>query len=334
MIKNFVSGILLSLFLTVCDKKPGDIHVPEKEMTQYENPVINKSAPDPSILYVEGKGYYLYTTEDIRNMPIFHSTDLVTWRQIGTVFTNATRPTWEKNGGLWAPDINYINGKYVLYYSMAVWDAMTTCGIGVVVADKPEGPFTDRGPILRSHTIGVVNSIDPCYIEDGGKKYLFWGSYHGIYGIELSDDGLSIRQGVEKRQVADVYEGTYIHKRGKYFYLFGSIGTCCVGLNSTYTTVVGRSENLWGPYTDKQGRSMMQNNHEIVIKGNSHFVGTGHNSEIVQDGVGNDWILYHAYNVSDEKGRNVMLDKIQWVNDWPTVMGSTPSSKANIPEFK
>lgn len=80
-------------------------------------------------------------------------------------------------------------------------------------------------------------------MEDNGKKYLFWGSFRGIYGIELSGDGLSVRDGAKKKQVAGTaYEGTYIHKRGDYYYLFASIGSCCEGLKSTYTTVVGRSD--------------------------------------------------------------------------------------------
>ena len=42
-----------------------------------------------------------------------------------------------------------------------------------------------------------------------------------------------------------------------YYYLFASTGTCCEGLKSTYQTVVGRSSSLWGPYLDKQGRSLL-----------------------------------------------------------------------------
>jgi arabinan endo-1,5-alpha-L-arabinosidase len=64
------------------------------------------------------------------NMPIYSSKDLVTWTFAGTVFNDATRPNFEPNGGLWAPDINYINGQYVLYYSMSVCGVETTCGIG------------------------------------------------------------------------------------------------------------------------------------------------------------------------------------------------------------
>ena len=72
-----------------------------------------------------------------------------------------------------------------MYYSMSVWGGEWTCGIGVATADKPEGPFTDHGKLFRSNEIGIQNCIDPFYIEDGGKKYLFLGKLHGIYGAEL-----------------------------------------------------------------------------------------------------------------------------------------------------
>ena len=161
----------------------------------YQNPVVNYSLPDPSVIKGEDGYYYLYATEDIRNLPIHRSKDLVEWEYVGTAFTKGTRPDFEPKGGLWAPDINQIGDKYVLYYSMSVWGGEWTCGIGCATADKPEGPFTDHGKMFRSNEINVQNSIDPFYIEDGGKKYLFWGSFRGIYGIELSDDGLSIKIG-------------------------------------------------------------------------------------------------------------------------------------------
>ena len=138
---------------------------------------------------------------------------------------------------------------------MSTWGGEWTCGIGVATSDSPQGPFEDHGMLFRSNEIGVRNSIDPFYIEDGGKKYLFFGSFHGIYAVELSDDGLSLKENTRPLRVAgDAYEGTYIHKRGKYYYLFASIGRCCEGLKSTYTTVVGRSESLMGPYWNKEGR--------------------------------------------------------------------------------
>ena len=301
---------------------------------EYRNPVCRISLPDPTVIRA-GDYFYLYATEDTRNTPIYRSADLVYWKYIGTAFTDQTRPTFEPNAGIWAPDINYIDGKYVLYYSMSVWGGVTTCGIGVATASSPEGPFTDWGPIIRSNdALGVTNSIDPFYIEDGDKKYLFWGSFHGIYGIELADDGLEVRFGAQKTKVAgNAYEGTYIHKRNGYYYLFASIGSCCEGVNSTYTTVVGRSQSLFGPYLNKYGDQMLNNKHEILIQGNDRFKGPGHNAEIITDSQKADWMLYHAVDVNNPQGRVLMLDRISWRDDWPLVTNSMPSTQAIAPVF-
>lgn len=321
------------LFLS-CKTQEIPAEQPPATVKNYSNPVVNYSLPDPTVIRANDGYFYLYATEDIRNTPIHRSKDLVNWELVGTAFTNETRPTFEPRGGLWAPDINYVNGKYHLFYSMSVWGGEWTCGIGVATADKPEGPFTDRGMLFRSNGIEVQNSIDPFYIEEEGKKYLFWGSFRGLYAIELSDDGLSVRHDAQKRRVAGTaYEGVYIHKRNGYYYMFASIGSCCEGLNSTYTTVVGRSRDLFGPYHDKQGQSMMENHHEVVIGKNEHFVGTGHNSEIVQDAKGQDWILYHAVSVANPKGRVLVLDQVRWENNWPYIKGGSPSLSAERPIF-
>lgn len=331
---HFFSLLFFPLLFLSCKTQELPAGKPVETGNTYKNPVVNYSLPDPTIIKAGDENYYLYATEDIRNTPIHRSKDLVNWELVGTAFTNETRPTFEPRGGLWAPDINYVNGRYLLYYSMSVWGGEWTCGIGVATADKPEGPFTDQGKLFRSNEIDVQNSIDQFYIEDNGRKYLFWGSFRGLYAIELSDDGLSLKQDAEKRQVAGTaYEGVYIHKRNGFYYMFASIGSCCEGLKSTYTTVVGRSTNLFGPYLDKQGRSMMDNHHEVVIGKNEQFVGTGHNSEIVQDSKGQDWILYHAVSVMNPKGRVLMLDQVRWENDWPYIDGGTPSLKAVKPSF-
>lgn len=300
----------------------------------YRNPVVPYSLPDPSVIGADDGYYYLYATEDIRNLPIHRSKDLVHWEQVATAFTDRSRPDFEPGAGIWAPDINRIGNRYVLYYSLSVWGGEWTCGIGCATSDRPEGPFKDEGMMMRSNQIGVQNSIDPFYIEEGGKKYLFWGSFRGIYGIRLTDDGLRVAEGEKPRRVAGTaYEGTYIHRRDGYYYLFASIGTCCEGLKSTYTTVVGRSKSLFGPYVDKAGRSMLENHHEILIGKNDAFVGTGHNSEIVTDKAGRDWFFYHAVDTERPQGRVLMLDRVDWVDGWPSVAGGTPSLEAGAPVF-
>ena len=322
--------------LTACSSSSSKVEDDPEDQPKnvYHNPVINYSLPDPSVIRGEDDYFYLYATENIRNLPIHRSKNLVDWEYVGTAFTNDTRPDFEPKGGLWAPDINKIGDKYVLYYSMSVWGGEWTCGIGCATADKPEGPFKDHGKMFRSNEINVQNSIDPFYIEDGGKRYLFWGSFRGIYGIELSDDGLSVRKGAKLRRVAGTaYEGTYIHKKDGNYYFFASIGTCCEGLKSTYTTVVGRSKKLFGPYVDKSGKKMLDNHHEVLIHKNDAFVGTGHNSEIVTDKAGNDWMFYHAVSTKNPGGRVLMMDKVNWKDGWPSVAGNSPSIEAERPEM-
>ena len=315
------------------DKNPPD-GSQATDPTMYANPVVPRSLPDPTLIRSGDGWFYLYATEDIRHTPIYRSADLVEWEFRGTAFTAETRPDFEPKGGLWAPDINLVNGKYVLYYSMSVWGGEWTCGIGVAVADSPEGPFTDQGKLFRSNEIGVQNSIDPFFISEDGRNYLFWGSFRGIYVIELTADGLAILPGAEKRQIAGTaYEGVYILKKDGFYYMFASIGSCCEGVNSTYTTVVGRSESLMGPYLDKAGRPMMENRHEVVIRGNDRFVGTGHNSEIVTDDEGKDWVLYHAVDKLNPRGRVLMLDEVQWDQGWPLVGNGTPSMEWKRPVF-
>jgi arabinan endo-1,5-alpha-L-arabinosidase len=304
-----------------------------QEDAKYSNPVISRNVPDPTVIKASDGYFYLYATG--RVTPIYKSKNLVNWDFAGTAFTEETRPSFEPNGGIWAPDINVIDGKYVLYYSMSVWGGEQTCGIGVAVADSPDGTFTDRGKLFRSNEIEVQNSIDQFYLKKGRKQYLFWGSFHGIFCIELAKNGLEIKKGAKKRQIAgSAFEGTYIHKKGKYYYLFASTGTCCEGVKSTYRLVVGRSKSLFGPYLDKSGNNMMDNGYSPVIASNECFTGNGHCSEIVQDEAGDDWILYHGVDITNPRGRVLLLDQIKWDDKkWPFIESGTPSLTASIPVF-
>ncbi|GBU06961.1 arabinan endo-1,5-alpha-L-arabinosidase [Bacteroidales bacterium] len=320
------------LFFILSSFKKG---TPQKEEQRlYTNPVVDVSLPDPSIIRDADGTFYLYATENTRNVPIYKSSNLVDWSFVGTAFNDQSRPTFEEKGAIWAPDINFIDGQYVLYYSMSVWGGEWTCGIGLATAKEPQGPFVDHGKLFRSNEIAVQNSIDPFYIEQDDKKFLFWGSFSGIYAIQLSQNGLLLMSEAQKQQVAgSAYEGVYIHKKDDYYYLFASIGSCCEGVKSTYTTVVGRSKQVLGPYLNKQGASMMDNQHEVILSKNAHFVGAGHNSEIVQDEDGKDWFLYHAVDLKNPSGRVLMLDEIKWVEGWPSINDGSPSSEYKIPRF-
>lgn len=300
----------------------------------YRNPVINESAPDPTVIRADDGSYYLYATENRRNVPIYRSDNLVDWNLVGTAFTDETRPQMVPDGAIWAPDIQRIGDKYVLYYSKSRWGGEWECGVGVATADAPEGPFTDHGKMFISNEIGVQNSIDPFYIEEDGKKYLFWGSFRGIYGIELTDNGLAVAPGAKPRQIAGTLtEGTNIYKRDGYYYLVGSAGSCCDGERSTYRVVVARSRNLFGPYVDKDGNAAMDNGFSLMHERSQKVIGPGHNANFVTDDAGQQWMLYHGFDAAaPQEGRKVYLDRITWdAEGWPRTATGQPSEVADRP---
>lgn len=288
----------------------------------YTNPVYNYDSPDPSIQRGQDGTFYCYAT----NCQTRKSKDLVTWHNLTGVFST---PSWNGNGyAVWATDVNYVDGQYLMYYALALWGNTSETGIGVARGKTPE-KFTDVGRMFRSKEIGVKNSIDACYVEEGDKKYLIWGSFHDLYIAELTHDGLQVKDFNNKTKIAGgAFEGAMIHKRGGYYYLFASVGSCCEGENSTYRTVVGRSAKLTGPYVNKQGGTMYDNNYTTIIRGNNRWAGPGHNSEIITDDNGDDWIMYHSYDKKDvDRGRVLMLDKITWdASGWPVVNDGYPSS--------
>ena len=327
--KSFVSlALLFAAVLAACA---------DGEVGTYQNPVIRYSVPDPTVIRAEDGYYYVYGTEDTHNVPIYRSRDLVTWRYAGTAFTDQTRPMdMVPDGGIWAPDINYFDGHYVLYYSKSTWGGTWQAGIGVAVSSRPNGGFHDAHKLFTGEEIGIENCIDPFFIEDDGRRYLFFGSFHDIYGVELSDDGLALREGATPQKIAGgLIEATMIVKRQGYYYLIGSAGTCCEGAKSTYRLVMARSRYLFGPYVDRNGRTAVGDNFSPLLNKSTTVVGPGHCSEFVEDDAGQTWVLYHGYEADDpDRGRQVFLDRINWGADgWPTIQGMRPSDEAQVPLF-
>ena len=309
----------------------------DEEVKTYQNPVIKKSLPDPTVIKAQDGKFYLYATEDTHNVPIYSSTDLVKWRYAGTAFTDATRPMdMVVNGGIWAPEINYINGQYVLYYSKSEWGKTWECGIGVAVSDRPNGGFHDAHKLFISSEMGLENCIDPCFFQDGEKNYLFFGSFHDIYGIELTSDGLAIKEGARKFKIAGgLMEATMIVKHDNWYYLIGSAGSCCEGVNSTYRLVMARSRRVIGPYVDRNGRAATTDNMSPLLNKSTEVVGPGHCSQFVEDNLGQTWVLYHGFQADNiDAGRVTYLDRIVWDNDgWPTIANMKPSTEAEVPYF-
>lgn len=310
----------------------------------YTNPIISEtSAADPTVIRAQDGYFYLYATQTEKYwVPIYRSKDLVHWEFQKTAFRNATKPTIPGGGAYWAPEIRYINNKYVLYFSWAKWGDGSKSYTAVATSDSPLGDFPDSKALITNEEFGS-NVIDQFYYEEGGKKYMFFGSFNGIFVTELTDDGLSVKRDatgnpvLKKKVCGNAFEATNIYKKNGYYYLFASIGSCCNNINSTYKVVVGRSKELLGPYVDKKGKGMLDNSWELVLEGDMQkWIGPGHNSEIIQDDEGTEWMIYHSYLRTGDTvgGRLGMLDRLQWTNDgWPYIMNCVPSNSDLIPVF-
>lgn len=332
------------------NEKPTPTPPVEYDYATYTNPTMvcfengspyNDEIADPSIVKGDDGYFYIFST----NGRVFRSEDACNW----FYYTNEiiSRPTWDKdvygqsvNAGIWAPDVIKVGDKWIYYYSLSAWGKC--CGIGYATADNIAGPYTDQGKLFSYKEIDIENAIDPhVFIEDDGSVYMSVGSFQGLFLLELTTDGMGLLGGVEKQKKDKVliagkvggwdgstYEGSYIIKKDGYYYYFGSAGTCCEGRNSTYRVLVGRADNIKGPYTDSKGRALTLSGNGITIGelclstgiNNTNTAGAGHNS-ILLDDAGDYWIYYHAYHKNDNFGtRHLFMDKLEWdENGFPYV---------------
>lgn len=305
--------------------------------TSYTNPVVHSGLPDPTVIRDQNGLFYLFATEDVRNIPVMVSPNLIDWYKIGTAFSAARRPRYIDNGELWAPEVKIIGGQYVLYYSLATTSvSQWEWAIGAATADSLTGKWIDNGKIINGSEIQVLSSIDPCFFAEGERNWLIWGSYYGIWAIELTEDGLSVKEGAEKTCLASGYglEGAMLHKHDGYYYLFVSEGG--TGYQQHYKLGALRSSNLLGPYVNQNGDdAAMDGIVDYFLSAGNGFISPGHCSEILTDDVGNDWVLYHAFIEGDPSARTLMLDRLIWVNGWPTIGDGHPTQTSEItPVFK
>ena len=94
------------------------------KLNTYTNPILPGSHPDPSIIR-SGDNYFLITSsfEYFPGIPIYHSTDLISWRLISHALTRRSQldiRTPEPGGGIWAPTIREHGGWF--YITAACFD--------------------------------------------------------------------------------------------------------------------------------------------------------------------------------------------------------------------
>ena len=342
---------------------PGGASAAPAATTSYRNPVSQGFADtfaDPSLIRGKDGFWYAYGTSDPlregegrpHRIPIARSSDLVHWSHVADAFTDATVPRWaEADAGIWAPDIRYVDGQYRLYYVVTqttATDERDDNAIGMATAPTPTGPWTDSGaPVVgprRGGQVGDGNflwTFDPTVVTDtDGSQWLFYGSYYGgLFTTRLTADGTTAVGTPVRVAIDNKFEGSYVVHRDGYWYLFASIVNCCAGPTTGYSVQVGRSRSLRGPYVDRQGVPLTDSRAggtPVLTQNGNRWVGAGHNA-VVTDLAGQDWVAYHAIDRADPyldgtdgiNERPMLLDRLDWVDGWPTVRaGQGPSEGA------
>ncbi|MDR7380902.1 family 43 glycosylhydrolase [Promicromonospora iranensis] len=324
--------------------------------TTFTNPITEPFADtyaDPAIIRGKDGWWYLYATSDplvsgghFGNMHVARSRDLESWEYVGTIFDEENRPSWAASASyFWAPDIRYVDGRYVMYYTVTdtaanpdPWDYT----IGVATAPTPTGPWTDSGgPVLDPRPAagdGYLNTIDPAlFADDDGSRYLYFGGFNGgIWVTELDETGMRAVGEPTQVTVADRYEGAFVVKRDGWYYLMGSSANCCAGPVTGYSVYTGRSRSPLGPFTDHEGVGLDESRvggTQVVAQNGNRWIGVGHHA-VLTDVSGQDWMLYHAIDKDDawleEPGgvnrRPTLIDRMDWIDGWPVVnAGAGPS---------
>ncbi len=212
-----------------------------------------------------------------------------------------------------------------MYYSVSTW-GKNTSAIGLAAnptlnPDASNYAWTDKGIVFQSRREDVYNAIDPAIFKDAdGRLWLAFGSFWtGIKLIQM--DPLTGKRLTSDSQIYSLawhssIEAPALHRRGKYYYLFVNWGLCCRGVNSTYEIRVGRSEQITGPYLDKENKDMMSDGGSLLLGSVGDRVGPGHASIFSENG--SDWLSYHFYDRT-RNGRSAMgVNKLSWTPDnWP-----------------
>ncbi len=288
------------------------------------NPVIAGDHPDPTVLR-DGDDYYLtYSSfDDAPGLVIWHSRDLVNWQPVGPAVPDPP-------GCVFASDLVKVDGRYYLYipFMPAPWSSLTAPSIMAVWADDIRGPWS--APV----DLGIRGYIDPGHVVgEDGRRYLF---LNGVERVRLTDDGLGTDGPIEHAYdgwrypedwVVEAYslEGPKLFRRGEWFYLVSAVGGTA-GPATGHMVTVARSRSVLGPWEDAPHNPLIR-----CTDAAQAWWSRGHATLV--EGPGGQWYaVHHGYeNGFPTLGRQVLLEPIEWVDDWPYARGGDLSQPLPMP---
>lgn len=237
-------------------------------------------------------------------------------------FGGAVRP-----GGGAAPDAMKIGDRYLVAYG-ATGGGLGSGHAGIIYTmwnktldpSSPDFAYTEPVEVTRSEVDEDCDAIDPSLLLDPttGRLWMSYGTYFGNIRLVELDPATGRRvRGNRAVDIAIDCEASALIYRNGWYYLLGTHGTCCDGVNSTYNIVVGRSRSVTGPYLDNIGRDMRKGGGKMVLRGSRRLAGAGHFGRFVV-GEGVEKMSCHFEADYDRSGRSVLaIRPLLWKNDWP-----------------
>ncbi len=280
---------------------------------KYCNPIIKGFHPDPSICRV-GEDYYLVNSsfEYFPGIPIYHSRDLVNWRQIGNCISRSGQFSLKQagnSGGIWAPTIRYDRGWF---YVTATLEKQ---GNFIVSAADPTGAWSD--PVWVP-----VGGIDPSLYFEGKTAYFCTNQSTCPGREEITLEEIDITDGSLKTPVTPIWQGTggghlespHIYHKDEWYYLMAAEG----GTFFCHMVTIARGKSIWGPYESYEGNPILTNRHDTV----KEVQCSGH-GDLIEDHRGNWWMVHLAIRPArrtmSHLGRETFLTPVTWNDGWPSV---------------
>nr|WP_320036530.1 arabinan endo-1,5-alpha-L-arabinosidase [uncultured Bacteroides sp.] len=316
-----------------------------------------------------GDTYYMYSTDAIygenkdeakkHNVPLGYiqvrkSRDLVHWEFEGWAFPEIPREAveWVRSNSegkgatnIWAPYIIKHGKSYRLYYCVSAFGQKNSY-IGLAESSSPEGPWIQKGCVVRTNKETPMNAIDPTVIVDpsNGKMWMHYGSFFGgLYCVQLNPEtGLAMKNADLGHLVArranykvDNMEAPEIvyNPQFKKYYLFVSYDP----LMTTYNVRVGRADKPEGPFTDFFGKAMSDTTDIFPILTapycfNNHvgWAGTAH-CGVTTDEKGK-YFMFHQGRLSPDNMLMVLHTREMFFNPdgWPVVSPERYAGSSSI----
>jgi alpha-N-arabinofuranosidase len=287
----------------------------------FRNPILPGFYPDPSLCRV-GDDYYLATSsfEYFPGVPIFHSRDLLHWRQLGHALTRPSQLPLEgakSSGGIFAPTLREHRGVFYL-----ITTNVSSGGNFYVTARDPAGPWSE--PVwLREDAFG----IDPSLLFDDDGRVLYTreggGERGAIYQAELS-----LAEGRLLQPARAIWPGTggiwpegpHLYRINGTYYLLISEG----GTSTGHRLTIARSHTAFGPFEACPDNPILTHS----TRPDEPIQATGH-GDLVQTPDGQWWIVFLGVRRWDGEhhhlGRETFLAPVRWSSEgWPVINEGRP----------